>query len=44
LTAQVWSIVLREWDGAPRAATRANLTSLALVVASVAVVAVTGIV
>ena len=42
-TAQVWSIVLREWTDAPPAATRANLVSLALLVSSVIVVAVTGI-
>lgn len=44
LTAQVWSVALREWKGAPEAATRANLASLALLVSSVVVVAVTGMV
>lgn len=40
-TAQVWSVALREWKGAPEAATRANLASLALLVSSVVVVAAT---
>jgi hypothetical protein len=44
IAAQVWSMVLREWDGAPEAAMRSNLLSLALLVASVVVVAATGIV
>ena len=43
-TAQVWSIVLREWSDASQAATQANLVSLALLVSSVVVVAVTGVV
>ena len=43
-TAQLWSVVLREWQGAPGAAKRANLQSLALLVISVSVVAITGIV
>jgi hypothetical protein len=40
---QVWSLVLREWREAPAAATHANLVALALLVASVVVVAVTGV-
>lgn len=42
-TAQVWSLVLNEWKGAPKAATRANIASLALLVSSVVVVGITGI-
>ena len=41
-TAQTWSVVLKEFDGAPRAAKRWNEGSLCLLVSSVVVVAVTG--
>ena len=39
-TAQTWSVVLKEFDGAPRAAKRWNEGSLCLLVSSVVVVAV----
>ena len=42
-TAQMWSVSLREFQGAPLAAKRTNAASLALLVASVGVVAVTGV-
>ena len=42
-TAQTWSVVLKEFDGAPRAAKRWNEASLCLLVSSVVVVAVTGV-
>ena len=41
-TAQSWSVVLREFEGAPEEAKRRNAASLAMLVASVAVVGVTG--
>ena len=41
-TAQTWSVVLREFEGAPTIAKRWNAGSLCLLVSSVVVVAVTG--
>jgi L-rhamnose-H+ transport protein len=41
-TAQSWSLVLREFEGAPKIAKRWNTGSLCLLVSSVVVVAVTG--
>lgn len=39
-TAQLWSVFLREWDGAPREAIRCNAASLVVLVSSVLVVSV----
>lgn len=42
-TAQGWSVILREWVGAPHQAVRANLQSIAMLVCAVVVVSVSGI-
>jgi hypothetical protein len=42
-TAQSWSVLLKEFEFAPRSAKRMNVTSLLLLVASMLVVGVTGI-
>ena len=41
-TAQTWSVVLKEFEGAPKAAKRWNLGSMCLLVSSVVCVALTG--
>ncbi|CAM9589638.1 unnamed protein product [Discosporangium mesarthrocarpum] len=42
LSGQIWSLFLREWEGAPAQAVRVNVVSIFLLVCAVTVIAVAG--